>query len=307
LPEHLVVTSVQSGLRLDHFLVRKFSGLSRAALGRLILSGNIRVNDCLVKAGYRLKKNDSIAVSFPRPESTSLLAQPIDFGVLYEDNDLLVIDKPAGLIVHPGDGHRQGTLANGLLHRYRSLPGVNRLRPGIVHRLDKDTSGIMLVAKTENALKCLGEIFQNRQISNTYNAILLRHPGQESGRIVAPIGRHPINRKKMAIRWHNGRYAATRWKILQKWPGFCFAEVGIETGRTHQIRVHMASVSAPVAGDRLYGGRVQSGVDLPITRQLLHASTLCFHHPVSGEKLRFTAPLPEDMQRVLSLLTDRFS
>lgn len=307
MPEHLVVTPVQSGQRLDHFLVQQFSNFSRAVLGRLILSGDIRVNNRLVKTGYRLKKNDDISVCFPRQESPSLLAQPIDFGILYEDNALLVIDKPAGLVVHPGDGHRQGTLANGLLYYCGSLPGTDNLRPGIVHRLDKDTSGIMLVAKTENALKTLGESFKNRRVSKTYHTILLRNLNQENGRIVAPIGRHPVNRKKMAIRWNKGRYAATKWRVLKQWPGFCFAEIDLETGRTHQIRVHMASLGSPVAGDRLYGGTLRAEVGLPITRQLLHASTLCFHHPFSDKKLQFTAPLPEDMQRVLSLLDDRFS
>ena len=306
MPDHLVVTAAQSGLRLDHFLVQRFSDRSRAALGRLILSGDILVNGHLVKTGYRLKVNDDVSVCFPLQESTSLLAEPIDFGVLYEDNDLLVIDKPAGLVVHPGDGHRQGTLANGLLYRYSSLPDTDPRRPGIVHRLDKDTSGIMVVAKTEDALRALGDSFKNRRISKTYHAILLRDPGREYGRITAPIGRHPINRKKMAIRRYKGRYAVSAWKIIRRWPGFCFAEIDLETGRTHQIRVHMASVGAPVAGDCLYGG-TRIGIDLPIERQLLHASTLCFYHPVTGEKLQFTAPLPDDMQRVILLLDERFA
>jgi len=306
-PEFIVATPEQIGLRLDHFLVRQFPDISRATFGRLVRSGSILVNDLQVKAGYRLHEEDTVTVIFPQKESTSLLAQPVEFGILYEDDDLLVVNKPAGLVVHPGVGNRQGTLVNGLLYRYPSLPGNDSERPGIVHRLDKDTSGILLVAKSETALRRLGESFKNRLVSKTYHALLLRHPGQERGRLVAPIGRHPVNRKKMAIRQHNGRYAATNWQVKQIWPGFCFVEIDLETGRTHQIRVHMASLGSPVAGDCLYGGRVKASLDLTVDRQLLHASTLCFLHPVSGEKMEFTAPLPDDMQKVIFSLNKRKS
>ena len=307
MPEFFVDTSEQVGLRLDHFLVRRLSDHSRAALGRLICSGAIRVNDLQVKAGYRLRAKDTITVVYPENEVTALLGQPIAFDILYEDDDLLVVNKPAGLVVHPGAGNRQGTLVNGLLYRYPSLPGNDPERPGIVHRLDKDTSGILLVAKSENGLRGLGESFKNRLISKTYHAVLLRHPDQESGRLVAPIGRHPVHRKKMTIREHGGRYAATSWKVLQSWPGFCFVDVDLETGRTHQIRVHMASLGSPVAGDQLYGGRVKMDSGLNIHRQLLHASTLRFVHPVTGREMQFTAPLPDDMQHVISSLNTRNS
>jgi 23S rRNA pseudouridine1911/1915/1917 synthase len=302
-PEFIVAIPEQIGLRLDHFLVRQSPDISRAAFGHLIRSGAVLVNEQQVKAGYRLHEKDTVTVSYPEKESTSLLAQPVEFGILYEDDDLLVINKPAGLVVHPGVGNRQGTLVNGLLYRYPSLPGSDPERPGIVHRLDKDTSGVLLVAKSETALRRLGESFKNRLITKTYHALLLRHPGQERGRLVAPVGRHPVNRKKMAIRHRNGRYAATNWQVKKTWPGFCFVEINLETGRTHQIRVHLSSLGSPVAGDRLYGGRVKGF--LTVARQLLHASTLCFSHPVSGEKMQFTAPLPEDMQEVISALNKR--
>jgi len=304
-PENFIVTAVHSGLRLDHFLVRRYPDISRAFLGRLIRSEAVLVNNCTVKAGYRLHGEDIVEVTFPEKEPSVLVAQPVDFGILYEDDEILVVDKPAGLVVHPGDGNRQGTLVNGLLYRYPVLPGNQSERPGIVHRLDKDTSGILLVAKTETALRNLSESFKNRLISKTYHAILLRYPGRDTGRLVAPVGRHPVNRKKMAILQERGRYAATNWQVQQRWPGFCFVEIGLETGRTHQIRVHMASLGSPVAGDRLYGGRAGVTVELSIERQLLHASTVRFHHPVTDKEMRFTAPLPEDMQRVISCLNER--
>lgn len=262
------------------------------------------MNTVRVKTGYRLHEKDTVAVTFPEKEPSVLLAQPVDFGVLYEDEDILVVDKPFGLVVHPGDGNRQGTLVNGLLHRYPFLPGNQSERPGIVHRLDKDTSGVLLVAKSETALRNLGESFKNRLIDKTYHAILLRYPGRDNGRLVAPIGRHPVNRKKMAVLHDHGRYAATSWRVLQRWPGFCYVEIDLETGRTHQIRVHMASLGSPVAGDRLYGGRSGATVDLSIDRQLLHASSVSFHHPITGKKMQVSAPLPEDMQRVISSLDE---
>ncbi len=305
MPESFIITSAESGIRLDHFLVRRYPDVSRNALAGLIRAGEIRINDHQVKAGYRLHENDCLAVSFPKKRSAVLLAQPIDFKILYEDIDLLVINKPPGLVVHPGDGNREGTLVNGLLYHCQTLPGSDPVRPGIVHRLDKDTSGIMLVAKTDIALKKLSDSFKNRQISKTYHAVLLREPSRKTGRLVAPIGRHPVHRKKMAIRHENGRYAATNWQVQQVWPGFSFVEIDLETGRTHQIRVHMASVGCPVAGDRLYGGRINANLGLSIERQLLHASSLRFPHPVTGELRTFSAPLPEDMRQVLSTLNQR--
>lgn len=302
-----IVSPQYAGLRLDHFLVHQFSDISRAALGRLILSGCILVNEQQVKTGYRLHESDVVAVTFPEKVPTTLIPQQIAFSILFEDEELMVIDKPAGLVVHPGDGHRQGTLANGLLYYCHSLPGLNTDRPGIVHRLDKDTSGILLVAKTDRSLRSLGRSFKNRQIQKTYHALLLRHPGQERGRLVASIGRHPVKRKKMAIRQgDSGRYAATNWSVLQQWSrsSLCLVEIELETGRTHQIRVHMASLGAPVAGDQLYGGRVREDFGFPIERQLLHASTLSFCHPVTGATMQYTAPLPNDLKKVIAHLNE---
>ena len=303
------IRSAEKGMRLDHYLVRHFSGQSRSGLSKSIRSGCIRVNNSLVKPGYRVKTGDHIRVEWSRPVASTLVARDIDFEVLFEDDSLLVISKPPGLVVHPAAGHSVDTLANGLLYRYGTLPGMEKQRPGIVHRLDKDTSGIMLVALTDEVQQQLSRAFQERLIHKTYHALLLRRPPEMEGRIVAPIGRHPVKRKKMAIRANGGRHAVSSWRIIEVFTnGICFAEIGIETGRTHQIRVHLASLSAPVVGDTLYGGkRTDTIAGLHADRQLLHASTLSFAHPLTGESLVFTAPLWQDMQQILDRLRRKYS
>jgi 23S rRNA pseudouridine1911/1915/1917 synthase len=211
------------------------------------------------------------------------------------------------LVVHPANGHHSGTLVHGLLYRCKHLPAVDESRPGIVHRLDKDTSGVMLVAKTEQALRTLMADFKDRRVQKVYHALLLRCPREHDGRIVAPLGRHPVDRKKMAIQPGGGKYAATSWQVMERFAnGWCLAEIRIETGRTHQIRVHMASMKSPVVGDLLYGGSVDRNAAIKPTRQMLHASTLRFSHPFSGQDLSFTAPLAEDMQSLLDVLRDIF-
>ena len=293
----------ENGMRLDHYLTLRFSEYSRSSLGRHIRSSHILVNEKTVKPGYRLHPGDIIQVDFPPLVAAKQPpAQPVDFKVLYEDESLLVINKPPGLVVHPAAGHADKTLVNGLLHRYPDMTALEGGRPGIVHRLDKDTSGILLVARTEQVQALLSAAFKERRISKTYHALLLRSPAEQSGRIVAPVGRHPVHRKKMSIR-SDGRYAATNWKVLETFPGgLCFAEIGIETGRTHQIRVHLSSLKAPVLGDTLYGGRPDKKSGIRAERQLLHASTLIFLHPVSGKECCFTAPLRPDMEELLSQL-----
>jgi len=303
------VTPAEGGMRLDHFLVHHVCGQSRSGLGKSIRSGHILVNNNQVKPGYRLKVDDAVYVALSIPVESTLVAREIDFEVLFEDDSLLVISKPPGLVVHPAAGHSVDTLANGLLYRYGTLPGMEQQRPGIVHRLDKDTSGIMLVARTEEMQRLLSRAFKDRLIHKVYHALLLRHPQEMEGRIVAPIGRHPVNRKKMAIRANGGRHAVSSWRILEVFTnGICFAEIGIETGRTHQIRVHMSSLSAPVVGDILYGGKMTDAVaGLHVQRQLLHASTLSFEHPVTGKTLVFTAPLWQDLQQILDRLRRTYS
>ncbi|NOQ46095.1 MAG: RluA family pseudouridine synthase [Desulfobulbaceae bacterium] len=302
-PVFFCVVPGEAGQRLDRFLVSRFSELSRSAVGRLILSGHVTVNKSAVKAGYRLRQHDQVVVSFPPVEPSELIAEPIDFTILFEDEYLLVLVKPPGLVVHPAAGHWSGTLVNGLLYHCKQLAALDPHRPGIVHRLDKDTSGIMLVGKTAQALRFLADDFKNRKIQKTYQAILLRCPQKTEGRLVAPMGRHPVNRKKMAVRHTHGRYAATRWQVREHFDcGMCFVRINIETGRTHQIRVHMASMGTPVAGDALYGGRIPENFFVRADRQLLHASAISFLHPQLKKEMSFTAPLWPDMQEVLDSL-----
>jgi 23S rRNA pseudouridine1911/1915/1917 synthase len=294
-------------MRLDHYLALHFPEHSRSSLGKHILSSRILVNDKTVKAGYRLHAGDVVQVDFPglhEDKDNEPCAQPVDFEVLHEDRSLVVINKPPGLVVHPAAGHADQTLVNGLLHRYADMAALAGGRPGIVHRLDKDTSGIMLVARTEKIQAMLSTAFKERRIRKTYHALLLRSPADRSGRIVAPVGRHPVHRKKMTVR-PDGRYAATVWEVLETFHnGFCFAEIEIETGRTHQIRVHMSSLNAPVAGDVLYGGKPDKKSEITAGRQLLHASTLVFTHPTTGKECRFTAPLWPDMEQALRQLRE---
>jgi len=271
----------------------------------MIDAAQILVDNQQVKSGYRLRDQNTISIIFPPPQSSPLLPERIDFPVLFEDDHLLVISKPPGLVVHPASGHHHGTLVHGLLYRCENLPMGDEGRPGIVHRLDKETSGVMLVAKTELALRTLMADFKNRKIQKTYHALLLRCPRERDGRIVMPVGRHPVDRKKMAIRPAHGKYAATNWHVLENFSnGWCLAEIGIETGRTHQIRVHLASVKSPVVGDLLYGGSVGRGAKVQPSRQMLHASTLCFNHPFTGQGCCFTAPLWGDMQGALDILRE---
>ena len=287
-------------MRLDKYLTSQIQDYTRSALGKLIHDGMVLVGGQSQKTGYRVRAGDTITVTFPPPAPTTLEPEQVDFEILHEDDDILVLVKPPGIVVHPAAGHRSGTLAHGLLFHCDALPGVDEQRPGIVHRLDKDTSGIMLVAKSDLALRKLSEGFRQRTIKKTYHAILLRCPREDNGRIVEPIGRHPVKRKKMAIRPVDGRYAATRYEVKERFGNsMCFVELDLETGRTHQIRVHMSSLGCPVAGDELYGGRISGSIEVEVSRQLLHASSIDFTHPVSEERLSFTAPLWPDMELVL--------
>lgn len=306
-PEHRLQCRVEpreADWRLDHVLAARFPEYSRSFFLKCIQERCAQVNGLPVtKAGLRLRAGDEVSLRLPPPEPSGLVPQPVAFEVLFEDAHLLLINKPPNLVVHPGSGHSQGTLAHGLLHLCRDLPGLAEGRPGLVHRLDKDTSGILLVAKSEQVLRSLMAAFQERSVEKTYHTILLRTPKEAEGRIVAPLGRHPVLRQKMAILHQGGRYAATRWQVQERYPnGWCLAEIGLETGRTHQIRVHMASLHTPVAGDALYGGMPPAGSRIAVPRQMLHASTLSFTHPCSGRRLSWTAPLWPDMQAALGQL-----
>ena len=307
---HLAV-DVEAPERLDLFLRHRCPELSRSRIQTLIKSGAIRVNGAQTRPAYLVQPGDEIAVELPEPEPLAAFPESLPLSIAYEDDDLLVVDKAAGMTVHPAPGAAEGTLVNALLHHCRNLSGINgTLRPGIVHRLDKETSGLLVVAKRDAAHRALAAKFQAHQIERRYAALVWGVLREESSRIEAPIGRHPKNRKKMAV-VEDGRDAATNSSVIERCPFTTWVECQLETGRTHQIRVHLAHIGHPVFGDPVYGGRDQARGIRPeyrrqanwmlslIKRQALHAKKLRFAHPTTGEMMEFTAPLPEDLRAVL--------
>ena len=295
----LTINAGFAGVRLDQFLALTLPLFSRTVLAHSIRNGNIRVDAIARKSSYRLKEGEVVSGEIEEASAPDVRPQAIDFTILHEDEFLLVLSKPPGLVVHPGSGNSQGTLVNGLVHYCRSIAEVgDRLRPGIVHRLDKDTSGIMLVAKQDFVHRKLVDDFKNRRLTKEYLAIVHGIPKEKSGRLVAAIGRHPVHRQKMAVNEHGGRYAVSNWQVLQEFPSaFSLLKILIETGRTHQIRVHAAYLGYPVAGDKVYGSQRDNSL---FPRQLLHASRLAFYHPVSGQMMDYTAPLWPDFADIVA-------
>ncbi len=307
----LAVPVESAAERLDLFLRTHCPQHSRSSIQALIKAGAIRVNGKKTRPAYLVQPGDEIAVELPAPEPSTVRPEPLPLSIAYEDDDLLVVNKAAGMTVHPAPGATEGTLVNALLHHGRNLSGINgALRPGIVHRLDKETSGLLLVAKRDDAHRRLAHSLQARQIERCYLVLVWGGMREAEGRIEAPIGRHPKNRKKMAV-IADGRTAATNFKVAERFPFTNLVECRLETGRTHQIRVHLAHIGHPVFGDPVYGGRDQARGVRPeyrrqanwmlslIKRQALHAQKLRFAHPTTGEMMEFTAPLPEDLQAVL--------
>lgn len=286
--------------RLDLFLVKVCAGLSRSAAQRLIAEGRVRVNGVPLAAGDRLQPGDEVTVLLPAPERDLLQAEEIPLDILYEDDHLLVVNKPAGLATHPGAGRREGTLVNALLAHRPSLAAVgdDPERPGIVHRLDRETSGVLVVAATEAALRSLQRQFHQRRIDKHYLALAYGRVSPARAAIEAPIGRDPIHRQRMAI-LPEGRRARTEYRVLRLLEGCSLLEVRLLTGRTHQIRVHLASIGHPVVGDRVYGPKRQA---IAAPRQCLHAWRLALDHPATGERMTFEAPLPADLRQVLGAL-----
>ena len=300
----------RAGQRLDLYLASQLDceGLTRSRIQQIIRAEMVLVNGIARKTKYLLQVGDRLAVTIPpeAPSASELIAEPVAFVTLHEDDDLIVLAKPPGVVVHPGSGHGTATLVHGVLHHCGGLSGINgELRPGIVHRLDKDTSGVMVVAKTDFAHQALADQFKRREVKKIYQALVDGKPIGQAGRVELPIGRHPVHRKKMAVR-EDGREAVTNWRVLERFAqGLTLLELGLETGRTHQIRVHMAALSHPVAGDSVYGRKNSRYLELGITRQCLHAHTLSFSHPRTGENLQFTAPLWPDMLYTLELLRQK--
>jgi 23S rRNA pseudouridine1911/1915/1917 synthase len=259
----------------------------------------------------RLKEGQSVSLTIPEPEEPGARAEAIPLSILYEDPHLLVVDKPAGMVVHPGAGNYSGTLVNALLHHCPDLPGIGGvLRPGIVHRLDKDTSGVLVVAKDDVTHRGLSEQFKKHTPTRRYIGIVFGRLADE-GQVSASIGRHPADRKKMSARPKKGREAQTHWKVLRRFGRFDLVEFRLTTGRTHQIRVHLSSIGHPILGDPLYGGRKRMAGVEPLSlrrglqrlkRQALHARSLGFTHPVTGERLEFSSPIPEDLEEAIRFL-----
>jgi len=303
---HFVVSPDLAGKRLDLLVadLESCAQLTRSRIQNLIRAGNILVNDEVRKTGYRVRTSETICITLPPPQPSSLIPEELEFQILFEDQDVIVLSKPPGVVVHPSHGHIDGTLVHGLLHHCHNLSGIGgELRPGIVHRLDKDTSGAMIVAKNDMAHQSLVKQFKGRTVEKFYLALLVGIPRTRTGRIAAAIGRHPVHRKKMAVLQQGGRESVTNWEILEYFSHFSFVKLRLETGRTHQIRVHMASIGCPIAGDPVYGRKTKIS-DLLIVRQCLHSYSLAFDHPHSGERLSFTAPLWPDMENIVHLLRD---
>ena len=310
-PRSLTVDSAGAGARLDRWLALRLAELSRARIQGLIEDGHVQVDAGAARASLRLRVGQTVMVSIPEPVAAEPSPEDIPLCVVYEDGHLLVVDKPAGVTVHPGAGHSAGTLVNALLHHVKDLSGVGGvLRPGIVHRLDKGTSGLMVVAKDDQTHRALTEQFAGRTVEKEYLALVHGVPARAEAEITAAIGRDPQHRNKMSVRAPRGREARSGYRVVEALDGAALLRVRIHTGRTHQIRVHLTSIGHPVAGDATYGGRRTPSSRRATSRQALnslsrpalHAARLVFEHPATGRRLTFESPWPEDLAGVLRAL-----
>ena len=294
----LTLTTDRAGERADSLLCRLVPGLTRSGAQKLLERGAVTLDGRPARKNDRPVPGQVLEVLLPDPQPIAVLPQNIPLDVIYEDGDVIVVNKPVGLVVHPAPGHPDGTLVNALLyHCKNSLSGINgELRPGIVHRIDRDTSGLIIAAKNDRAHLALAAQLQDHSLARTYEAVALGGLPEERGTVNAPIGRHPVDRKKMAIDRRNGREAVTHWSVLARYPGYTHVECCLETGRTHQIRVHLASIGHPLLGDTVYGAKKP----VPgLAGQCLHARRLRFVHPASGETVELECPLPDWFQEIL--------
>ena len=288
------------GTRLDSFLSRRVEGLTRSAAARLLAEGCVTCDGAVPGKSYRIAGGEELCVTLPEAEEPEAVPQDIPLDVVYEDEDVIVVNKPTGMVVHPAPGHPDGTLVNALLyHCGQSLSGINgQLRPGIVHRIDRDTSGLIIAAKNDAAHLALAEQLQDHSLYREYEAVVVGNLREDSGTVDLPIARHPTDRKKMAVNHLNGHRAVTHWTVLARYPGYTHIQCRLETGRTHQIRVHMAALGHPVLGDPVYGGQRKGFPEL--AGQCLHARRLTFRHPRTGEQVTVSCPLPDYFQAVLT-------
>ena len=299
--EAKTLTADQAGERLDAFLARSLPDLTRSAAQRLLEEGAVTLGGKPAKKNTKTAPGDVVEVTLPDPQPVEVVPQNIPLDIVYEDADVIVVNKPVGLVVHPAPGHPDGTLVNALLyHCETSLSGINgELRPGIVHRIDRDTSGLIIAAKNDRAHLALSAQLQDHTLARVYEAVVVGNLREDSGTVNAPIGRHPVDRKKMAIEPRNGRPAVTHWRVLARYPGYTHVECRLETGRTHQIRVHMASIGHPLLGDTVYGSKKPWP---GLAGQCLHARKLRFIHPATGEPVEVECPLPDWFEKVLKQL-----
>ena len=304
----MILTASMDGERLDAFLSRSAEGLSRSAEGlsrsaaqKLIADGNVLLNGRPARKNDRLRVGDSVELTIPEPREVDIAPKQMPLDIVYEDEDVAVINKPKGLVVHPAVGHQDDTLVNGLLYAMGdSLSGINgELRPGIVHRIDKDTSGLLAIAKNDLAHTVLASQLKDHSMARTYEAIVCGSFKEDSGTVDAPIGRHPTDRKKMCVTQRNSKNAVTHWEVVERFRGYTHIRCRLETGRTHQIRVHMAYIGHPILGDTVYGHKKP---ELGQDSQCLHAGALCFRHPRDGHPVMVFAPLPDYFQSVLEKL-----
>ena len=291
------VNECEQGERLDILLAKRMTDISRSNIQKLIVGGQVTVNDKIVKTNYKIKSTDEIIITMPEVRSLELMAEDIPLDVVYEDADIIVINKARGMVVHPATGNYSGTLVNALLEHCDDLSGINGVaRPGIVHRLDKDTSGVMIAAKSDRAHIGLAKQIKDHTASRRYLTIVHGNIKEEQGIIKGPIGRHPSDRKKMAVVFVNSKEAITNFRVIERFGDYTLVECKLETGRTHQIRVHMAYIGHPVVGDPKYG---RERTHFAIVGQALHSTELTISHPVTEETMVFTAEMPDDMKVIL--------
>lgn len=295
------VPAESAGARIDKFITEMSEDISRSRIQGVLKAGGVTVNGAPVKANYKVAAGDVIELDIPENVEPDILPENIPLDIIYEDEDILVVNKPKGMVVHPSAGHYTGTLVNAVMHHCKGqLSGINGvLRPGIVHRIDMDTTGALVVCKNDLAHACLAEQLSKHSITRKYRAIVYHGIGEDEGTVDAPIGRHPIDRKKMAINHKNGKRAVTHYKVLERLGAFTYIECQLETGRTHQIRVHMASIRHPLLGDAVYGPQNSK---YHLQGQALHAMTLGFQHPRTGQYMEFEAPLPAYFEELLTKL-----
>ena len=299
--DRLTLTADREGERLDAFLARTVPGLTRSAAQRLLEAGAVTVNGAPGRKNDKTAPGDAVEAALPDPEPVDVVPQDIPLDVVYEDDWVIVVNKPVGMVVHPAPGHPDGTLVNALLHHCGdSLSGINgQLRPGIVHRIDRDTSGLIIAAKSDAAHLSLAAQLQDHTLYREYEAVCVGTLREDAGTVDAPIGRHPVDRKKMAVDVKNGRPAVTHWAVIARYPGHTHIRCRLETGRTHQIRVHLASIGHPLLGDMVYGAKKP----VPgLAGQCLHARRLSFLHPRTGRRLTVECPLPDYFTAVLARL-----